>query len=155
MMGGKGGKGCGKGRWESYLSITCITPFATMISVIVTCALLTKTFLSTLSILILSPITVGKLSFASPLVNKLEYPTVPLITWYSRILASCVSESEDAAEPISWNALLDGAKIVTSFNESTVETRLVCVKAPARAVSSESIADIAGDKGTVSTVSMI
>jgi len=45
--------------------------------------------------------------------------------------------------------------MVTSFRESTVETKLVCVKAPARAVRSESMADIAGERGTVSTVSMI
>jgi len=64
----------------SYLSITCITPFATMISVIMTCALLAKTFPSSTKTLTLSPITVGKLSFANPLVNKLLYPTVPLIT---------------------------------------------------------------------------
>jgi hypothetical protein len=38
------------------------------------------------------------------------------------------------AEPIAWKAAFDGAKMVTSFRESTVETRLVVVRAPASEV---------------------
>ena len=57
-------------------------------------------------------------------------------------------------EGLTWNALLLGAKIVTSFNESTVVTRLVFVNAPARAVRSESTALELADRGTVRTVSI-
>ena len=64
----EGGEGRG-----TYLSITCMTPFATMISVMVTCAELTKTFLSTLSMATSSPPrTVGNVSFARPEVRSVE-----------------------------------------------------------------------------------
>jgi hypothetical protein len=50
-----------------------MTPFATMISVMVTCAELTKTFLSTLSMATSSPPrTVGNVSFARPEVRSVE-----------------------------------------------------------------------------------
>jgi hypothetical protein len=55
--------------------------------------------------------------------------------------------------PISWKALLDGAKIVTSLRLSTVETRFVEVRPPARAVSWLSIAESEGERGMVRTVS--
>lgn len=62
---------------------------------------------------------------------------------------------EEVAEPIAWNAAFEGAKMVTSLRESTAVTRLAFVKAPARAVSWESMADIAGDRGMVRTVSIM
>lgn len=62
---------------------------------------------------------------------------------------------EDVAEPMAWKAALEGAKMVTSLRESTAETRFVCVKAPAKAVSWESIAEPEAERGIVKTVSMM
>lgn len=135
--------------------MTCITPLDTIISVIVTCALFTKTFLSVASTINSVPISDGKVSFANPVINNVLYPTVPLMMWYSRIDDNWVVLREDVAEPMAWKAAFEGAKIVTSLRLSTAETRLVVVRAPARAVSSESMAELAGERGMVRTVSMM
>jgi hypothetical protein len=137
------------------LSITCMTPFATIISVITTCAELTNTFPSVTSTIRLPPCTVGKLSFASSMVSKLEYPTVPWITWYWSIDESCVVDKLPVAEPMAWNAALEGAKMVTSLRPSTVVRRLVEARAPARAVRLLSIALNEGTWGMLITVSIM
>ena len=59
-----------------------------------------------------------------------------------------------SAEPIAWNAAFDGAKIVTSFKPSTVETRSAVVRAPVREVRFAPAAVLDGDCGTVKTVSI-
>jgi hypothetical protein len=148
----KGGQGKDEG---TYLSMTCITPFETIISAIVTIAASTKTFPLTASTATSVPIKLGNVSFANPVIKRGLYPTVPLITWYSRILVSWVLLNEEVAEPIRWKAAFEGAKIVTSLRESTAETRFAFVRAPAREVNWESIADIAGLRGRVRTVSRI
>lgn len=80
---------------------------------------------------------------------------MPLMTWYSRMLASCSVVKLPAAVPIAWKAALDGAKIVTSLRLSTAEMRLVWVRAPASAVRLLSTAEKERDMGTVRTVSII
>ncbi len=60
-----------------------------------------------------------------------------------------------SAEPMAWNAALEGAKIVISRRLSTVETRLASVSAPAREVRFNDVAVSAGDGGMVRTVLMM
>lgn len=62
---------------------------------------------------------------------------------------------EPVAEPMAWNAALEGAKMVTSLRSSTAEMRDVAMRAPARAVRLESMALKEGMSGTVITVSII
>lgn len=59
------------------------------------------------------------------------------------------------AEPMAWNAAFEGAKMVTSWRESTVETRFACVSAPASAVRLAAVAVAASDSGMVRTVSIM
>jgi hypothetical protein len=71
------------------------------------------------------------------------------------MLASCMVVKAEVAEPMAWNAAFEGAKIVTSFRELTAETRDVCVRAPVRAVSCESRAELEGERGIVRTESIM
>ncbi len=59
-----------------------------------------------------------------------------------------------AAGPRAAKAALVGAKMVTSFKPSTVETRFAVVKAPAREVRPAATAVLESAIGTVRTVSM-
>jgi hypothetical protein len=59
------------------------------------------------------------------------------------------------AEPIAWKAAFEGAKIVTSRRESTVETREACVRAPTREVRFAAEAVAASEAGMVRTVSIM
>jgi len=77
------------------------------------------------------------------------------MTWYSRMEASWAVVRVPTAEPIAWKAALEGAKIVTSWRESTVETRFACVRAPVRAVRFAAAAVEASDSGIVRTVSIM
>lgn len=112
------------------MSITCTTPFATSTLGTITLALFTKTDPSSIVIVTFLPATVG----IDSLVKSVEYPTVPFMTWYSRMLASWAVLRLPTAEPIAWKAALEGAKMVTSCRLSTVLARLVCMRAPTRAV---------------------
>ena len=80
---------------------------------------------------------------------------MPLTTWYSRIEVNWAVERDPTAEPIAWKAALEGAKMVTSWRESTVETRLASVSAPVRAVRFAAAAVAASDSGIVRTVSIM
>lgn len=116
----------------TYLSSTWTTPFATITSLIITIALFTNTFLPTTSTLTMPPCAVVKLMLPS----MPAYPTVPFTMWYSSTLRNMVWSAWRAgrADPILSNAALEGAKIVMSLRLSTVETREVVVRAPARPV---------------------
>jgi hypothetical protein len=59
------------------------------------------------------------------------------------------------AEPMAWKALFEGAKIVTSCNESRAFTSLACVRAPVRAVRFAAAAVAESDSGIVRTVSIM
>jgi len=60
-----------------------------------------------------------------------------------------------SAEPMAEKASLEGAKIVTSIKESSVETRFAAVSAPAMDVRFAARAVPEGDWGTVRTVSIM
>ena len=59
------------------------------------------------------------------------------------------------ADPIAWNAALEGEKMVTSERKSTVWTSFAAVKAPARDVRFAAAAVDESDAGRVRTVSMM
>jgi len=141
----------GEGR-DKYPSITCTTPPATSTFGVTTLALFTKT-LPLLSILIftLPPARVPSVVLDS----KLLYPTVPLITWYSKTLANCSVLRLLTVVSIAWNAALDGAKTVTSCRESTALTRLTAVKALARDVRFKEPAVLEMGMGAVRTRSIM
>lgn len=121
----------------------------------VTCAEFTNTLLFSALILTVPPDKVGKLSLASPVVRRLEYPTVPLITWYSRMLDSCWVVRVEVWALTALKAASEGAKIVTSLRESTAVRRLVALSPLARDVRLLETAAVEGGGGTVKTVSMI
>lgn len=70
-----------------------------------------------------------------------------LVSWLTLRLPS--------AEPMAPNAALEGAKIVTSFNPFTVETKLAEVKAEAKDVNPAATAVAESEAGMVRTVSMM
>jgi hypothetical protein len=59
------------------------------------------------------------------------------------------------AEPMAWNAAVEGAKMVTSWRASTVETRFACVSAPVSAVRLAAAAVAVSDSGMVRAVSIM
>jgi len=59
------------------------------------------------------------------------------------------------AEPMAWNAALEGAKTVTSLRESTAPTSLAAVRAPAREVRFAATAVVLMLGGRVRTESMM
>ena len=75
---------CKKSEGETYPSITWTTPLATRTLGVITFAELTNTVPFSTVIVKFSPPTVFKVVF----VSKGLYPTVPLTTWYTRMLAN-------------------------------------------------------------------
>jgi hypothetical protein len=70
-----------------------------------------------------------------------------LVSWLTLRLAT--------AEPMAPKAALEGAKMVTSDNPLTVETKLAVVRAEARDVRPAAIAVAESEAGMVRTVSMM
>ena len=70
-----------------------------------------------------------------------------LVSWLTLRLAT--------AEPMAPKAALEGAKMVTSDNPLTVETKLAVVRAEARDVRPAAIAVTESEAGMVRTVSMM
>lgn len=62
---------------------------------------------------------------------------------------------DPSAEPIAWNAALEGAKMVISLRESTVSTSPAFAKAPASEVRFRDVAVLAGEVGMVRTLEMM
>ena len=118
---------------------------------VTTLAKLTKTLPFPMVIVTLAPLTV----LSVVLLRMLLYPTVPCTTWHSRMLVNCSVLKFPAADPIAWNAALEGANIVTSDRKSTVWTSFAEVKAPAREVRFTAAAVVESFTGRVRTASMI
>ena len=142
------GEGFDKG---TYASMTCTTPFATSTSGVTTLALLTKT--EPFKIVMVTSLP-WRVLIEVPFDRSVLYATVPLITWYSRILDNCARLKLPTAEPMAWKAALLGTKTVTSVKPSTAPTRLVSVRAPAAALRPASIAVAEMFNGIVRTASM-
>lgn len=111
---------------ESYLSITCTTPFATKTSGVMTFASFTKTLPLSMVIVNLPPLRVVKLV---PFLSVELYPTVPLTT------AKVVSLDEDSVSVATYR---DTQGYRSAAGRSGSEGRSQCSGTPRCLVRTES-----------------